>query len=99
MKLKLNVKREKRIGLVLGNMESRVRALDELAQMRSAVYVVRVASRKSGEEIDHCFRLDANSRIILDGAEDYAIKMSRRSIRLCGLEREGLHVAEVLKME
>lgn len=96
LRSKLYVDRPRKIGLVLGRMESRVSALNELVRMRSGVYLMRVASRESGEEIDHCFSLDANLRVILDGAEDCAIKLSNRTIGLCGMDRKGLHVAEAL---
>lgn len=67
--------------------------------MSSGVCIVRVTSRKSGEEIDYCFCLDASRRIILDRAEEYATRLSKSSISMCGMGRKGLHVAEVLKVE
>lgn len=86
----------KNMGLSFKNMQSKEKALEELAQMTIAVYLVRVLSQMAGEEIDHCFWINAERRIILDGAESFEVRLNKRAIRLCGMNKNGVHDAEVL---
>lgn len=97
--LKLRVSRGKKIGLSLGDMKSKMRALGVFAQVRSGVYLVRAASRLLKEEIDHSFCFDADTGVILNSAEKYAVRLRRRTMDMCGMEKKGLDLSDVLMVQ
>lgn len=66
--------------------------------MRSGTLLVRLFSGESGENIAHFFCIDANFCALLEGAEEFAIRLSSRSIRLFGMNKKGFNDAEILMM-
>lgn len=96
MKLKLKVTHLKKIALKLRNMQSKVRALDELAQMKSGGYLVRMASQEAGEQVDHCFGIDVRRRVFLDGADTLAIRLRKSTKQLRGMNKMRPYIAEGL---
>jgi len=67
-----------------------------LASLDDGVWMVRLEQHAI---VDHCIVVDAKNKLILDSAEDYPVRLSAATIRMCGgSEATALRVAEVREL-
>jgi len=67
-----------------------------LADLKEGVCLVRLEQHAV---VDHCIVIDAKRKWILDSAEDYPIRLSAATVRMCGgSEATKLGVAEVREL-
>lgn len=73
-------------------------AFDRVLSYQQGIWLVRLFS-DVGKGVDHVILLDAKSGIILDPAENHAIKSTAESIPACaGLDVRNLQIVEVLEL-